>query len=94
MSDAATPIALDYYNRRVSVPIGRKLPENIDLNEEVEIIIKGKVKRLEAAEPKGAHYKNDPGRPAEISIELTSVTIEGTTNTFTRLSKTMEVSDD
>lgn len=87
---ASTPIAVDYYQRRISVPIGKSLPEGTDLNDEVEITIKGKVKRLEAAEAKGEHYKNDPGRPAEITIEITSVTFEGKENTFTKLNRELD----
>lgn len=87
---ASTPIAVEYYNRRINVPIGKTLPEGTDLNDEVEIVIKGKVKRLEAAEAKGEHYKNDPGRPAEITIEITSVTFAGETNTFTKLNRELD----
>lgn len=83
----AKAIALDYYNRCIRVPIGDSLPTDTDLNDEVEIVIKGKVKELKAAEPKGSHYKEDPFHPAEIKIEITSVSFEGKTNTFTKLDR-------
>lgn len=89
---ASTPIAVEYYQRRISVPIGKEVPE-INMDDEVEIIIKGKVKRIEAAEKPGEAYKHSSGRPAEISIELTSVTFEGKTNTFTKLSREMDDCD-
>lgn len=87
---ASTPIAMDYYNRQVTVPIGKDLPEDTNLNDEVEITIKGTVKRLEAARAKGEEYKTDPGRPAEITITINSVMFEGKTNTFTKLSREMD----
>ena len=91
---AATAIALDYYNRKVTIPIGKELPTDVDLNDEIEVIIKGKVKRLEAGEPAGESYKGSPMRPAEMSIEITSVTLEGKTNTFTKLSRQMDAIGD
>jgi hypothetical protein len=91
---ASTAIALDYYNRRVTVPIGKDLPTDVDLNDEVEVIIKGKVKRLEAAEPPGESYKGSSGRPAEMSLEITSVTLEGKTNTFTKMARNMDMAED
>lgn len=86
----STAIAIDRWGRRISVPIGENLPSDIDLNDEVEITIKGKVKTLTAAEPKDYNYKGDKGRPAELTIELTSVTLEGKTNTFTNMARNMD----
>lgn len=83
----AKAIALDYYNRCIRVPIGDSLPNDTDLNDEVEIVIKGRVKMLEAAVPKDAEYKGQAKRPAEMKIEITSVSFEGKTNTFTKLDR-------
>jgi hypothetical protein len=83
-------IALDHWGRKISVPIGKNLPEGTDLNDEVEITVKGKVKELRAAREKDEEYKGDHGRPAEVTIEITSVTFEGKTNTFTKISREMD----
>lgn len=76
------------------MPIGRTLPDNINLNEEVEITIRGTVKRLEAGRKKDEDYKGSPERPAEMAIQINSVTLEGTTNTFTKIARQMDMMDD
>lgn len=88
----SSPIAIENYARQVRVPVG-KAAGTVDLDEEVEITIKGKVKSLNAAESKGEHYKNDPGRPAEITIEISSVTFNGKTNTFTKMNRDLDKMD-
>lgn len=90
---ASTPIAMDYYNRRVTVPIGNSVPE-IDIEDEVEILIKGKIKTIRAPEKPNENYKGSTGSPAEVTIEITAVTFEGKTNTFTKLSRSMDVCED
>lgn len=86
MADKA--IAISSYNREVRIPIGESKDVGaVDLDEEVTITLKGKVKRLEAATEAGKEYKTQPFRPAEIHLEITSVTMGETENLFTTLSR-------
>lgn len=85
-------IPIDNWGRRVRVPVG-KAAGTIDLDQEIEITIKGKVTSLEAAKPKGENYKGDPGHPAEITIEISSVTFNGKTNTFTKMNRDLDEMD-
>lgn len=89
MPATASPIAVDSWMRRVRIPLGKDVG-TVDLDSEVEITIRGKVKELHAAEAKGEHYKSDPGRPAEISIEIKSVTFNNKTNTFTKMARDLD----
>jgi hypothetical protein len=84
-------IPISSYNREVRIPIGKASDMgSVDLNEEVEITIKGKIKRLEAERPAGEEYKDQAFRPAEICIEISSVSLGDKESIFTTLSRKMD----
>lgn len=88
-------IAMDKYGRCIHVPIGNDADlSNINLTDDVSITIKGKVKTIQAERKKGEEYSGDMGRPAELSIEVSEVTFNGKTNTFTTMSHKMDSMDD
>lgn len=83
-------ITLDSYSRSVRIPFAKnKDMDPLELDEEVEITIRGKVKSVRAEVPAGTDYKEQKRQPPELEITMTSATMAGKTNTFTTLSKKM-----
>jgi hypothetical protein len=86
---AMTAIPIDSYGKKVRIPLG-DLAGSVNLDEEVEVTIRGKVSSLEAARKKGEEYPGDRGRPAEITIDISEVTFNNKTNKFTKMSRDLD----
>lgn len=83
-------IQLDSYARSVRIPFAaNKDMDPLELDEEVEITIRGKVQSVRAEVPAGTNYKESPRQPPELEIKMTSATMNGKTNTFEAMSKKM-----
>lgn len=86
MADKA--IAISSYTREVRIPVGKTSDlGTVDLNEEVTITLKGKIKKMEAETPAGKEYKTQQFRPAEVVLEISSVTMGEQENLFTTLAR-------
>ena len=82
----AKTIALNSYEKTVHIPFGKTTDiGTIDLNSEVEVTIKGKIKAIRAETPAGTEYKDQKFRPATMEIDMESVTMGDKTNIFTRM---------